>query len=113
MDAREHHWRCRTDIDPEELQPGHTGCDRARWQGQHDASDSDAVRLNGRGGNVHAFGDPTETSTLQCLQRHPKSVSVSCSKGLPVKCLRYHGRSHQDTLRPPRAPAAGHNPICG
>jgi hypothetical protein len=27
MDAREHHWRCKTDIDPVELQPGHTGCE--------------------------------------------------------------------------------------
>jgi hypothetical protein len=41
-----------------------------------------------------ALGNPSETGTLQRLQRHAKGIRVRGPKGLPVECLGYVGRSH-------------------
>jgi hypothetical protein len=66
-----------------------------------------------RDDHVDTLGKSPETCTLKCLRGQPKSACLGDLEGLPVKCLRYHGWAHEDTLRAPEALAAGQNLICG
>lgn len=60
MGGHEGHWELRSNVHTKQLQSRHAGRDRVQWQGQHDSSDSDAVGVCGRRGDVGALGHAPE-----------------------------------------------------
>src|SRR5262245_56731241 len=107
------HREFRANVDSEHLQPGHTCGDRVRRQREHHASHSNAVRICDGGDDVDTLRESSEPCTLECPRGQPKSACVGGLERLPFKCVRYHGCSHEDTLKPPAAHSADQDPTCG
>jgi hypothetical protein len=106
MGGCECHRELRADIYAEQLQSSHTGRDRLIRQGQHDGSDMDPVRVRCGCGSVDTLGQAPEARALQHLPRHSEGEGICSPKWMSIECLRYHGPSHEDTLRLPAASLA-------